>query len=126
MATEGPMRRDGANYVANSDLSTKQFYCVKAVGSGLADLQTTGGGRIIGVLQNKPGLGQAVDFAFEGFSKAAAGAAYAAGIELMVDATGRLITATSTNVVVANSVDAAGAAGVIATVRVLDTGYVKP
>jgi hypothetical protein len=126
MATEGPGRDDGCNYIAAADLRTKQFYAVVDTASNTANLQTSAGGRIIGILQNKPNLGEACSIRWEGVSKAAAGAAIAAAVELAVDATGRLITAVTGNVVVGRSTEAAGGAGVIFSARLHDTGYVKP
>lgn len=126
MATEGSFRCDGANYVAGADLSAKQFFAAVATGANTLGLQTSLGGRMNGVIQNKPVSGQAVNICFEGFSKAAAGAAIAADAELAVDATGRFITAVTGNQVVGQAVESAGAAGVIFTMRVYDTAYVKP
>lgn len=126
MATEGPGRDDGCNYIAGTDLRTKQFYGVVDTAANTCGLQTSAGGRIIGILQNKPDLGQAASVRWEGVTKAAAGASFASAIELAVDATGRLIAAVTGNVVVGRSIDASGAAGAITSVRLNDTGYVKP
>jgi hypothetical protein len=126
MATEGPGRDDGCNYVAGADLSTKQFYGAVDTGTNTAGLQTSAGGRIIGIIQNKPKLGEAISVRWEGVSKAAAGATFGAAIELAVDATGRFIAAATGNAVVARSLEAAGAIGAIVSVRLNDTGYIKP
>lgn len=126
MATEGPGRDDGCNFVAGADLSAKQFFAAVQTGSNTVGLQTSAGGPIAGIIQNKPVSGQAASLRFEGVTKAAAGASVAAGAEVMVDATGRLITATSTNQVVGRAVESAGGAGVIFSVRLFDTSYVKP
>jgi hypothetical protein len=126
MATEGPGRDDGCNYVAGADLSAKQFYGAVDTGTNTAGLQTSAGGRIIGIIQNKPKLGEAISVRWEGVSKAAAGAAFAAAIELAVDATGRFIAAATGNAVIGRSLEAAGAAGAIVSVRLNDTGYIKP
>jgi hypothetical protein len=126
MATEGPGRDDGCNYIAGTDLSTKQFFCCVDTGTNTAGLQTTLGGRIIGIIQNKPKAAEAISVRWEGVSKAAAGATFAAAIELACDATGRLIAAVTGNAVVARSLEASGAVGAIVSVRLNDTGYIKP
>lgn len=113
---------------ASGDLSTKQFYVVDLDGSANIAVQTSVGGKAIGILQDKPSaLGQPGEVAVSGMvSKAAAGAAYAAGAELMADGTGRLITAVGSagNFVIARAMAAAGAAGVIQTVLLVGP-YVK-
>lgn len=116
MATEGPLIHDGSQTTAAADLSANQFYCVKITAARAVNLASTGGEAIYGVLQNKPTSGQAADVGIQGITKAAAGAAFAAAAYLMTDSTGRLITATSTNHRVAQALEAAGGAGVIATV----------
>lgn len=62
------------------------------------------GARADGILMNKPNLGEACELVTEGYGKALCGAAIAtSGLELTPDATGRLITAVSTNMVFAIS-----------------------
>lgn len=106
---------------ASADLSSDQFCAVKVYAS--ADLQvalaSTGGEAILGILQNKPTAGQAADVRFTGVSKARAGNSYSRGAGLMTDTSGRLITATSTNVIVAIALEASGAADEYHTVLVL-------
>ena len=111
MATEAPLIHDGAQTTAAADLSSSQFYAVKITAARQVNLASTGGEFIYGIVQNKPTLGQAADVGFLGVSKAAAGAAFSAGVALMTDTTGRLITATGTNHRVATSIEAATAAG---------------
>jgi len=123
MATEGPLFHDGAQTTAASgDLAASQFYAVKLTGARVVDLASAGGEPIYGILQNTPLAGQAADIGILGVSKAAAGAAFAAGAQLMTDTTGRLITATSTNHRVAVALEAAGAAGQIVTVALGSIG----
>jgi hypothetical protein len=126
MATEGPGRDDGCNYIAGADLRTKQFFGAVDTGTNTAGLQTSAGGRIIGVIQNKPNLGEAISVRWEGTTKMAAGATFAAAVELAVDATGRAVAAATGNVVIGRSLEAAGAIGAIVSVRLNDTGYPKP
>jgi Uncharacterized conserved protein (DUF2190) len=117
MATESPLIHDGGQTQAAADLSANQFYVVTITGARLVNLQTTGGGAAYGILQNKPTLGQAADVGILGVSKAAAGAAFAAGAGLMTDTTGRLIAISgTTNRRVATAIEAATAAGQLITV----------
>lgn len=119
MAVQDP-GLDVGYVLANVDLSADQFCAVKI---GTADLNVvlanTGGEAILGILQNKPTAAQAADVRFVGVSKAKAGAAYSRGAGLMTDTSGRLIAATSTNVIVAYALEAAGAANEIHAVLVL-------
>ena len=116
MATEGFLIHDGTQTTAAADLSGNLFYCVKLTASRQVNLANTGGEVAYGVLQNKPTSGQAADIGVFGISKAAAGAAFSAGAQLMTDTTGRLITRTSTNHCVALAIEAATAAGQLITV----------
>lgn len=118
MATESFLLHDGTQTQAGADLSTKQFYCVKVTGSRTVGLASAGGEAVYGILQNKPTLGQAADVGCLGISKAAAGNTFSAGALLMTDGTGRLITATSSNHVVAQALEASTAAGAVVTVAI--------
>lgn len=118
MATEGPLIHDGGQCAAAVDLSSNQFYCVKVTAARAVNLASAGGEAIYGVLQNKPASGQAADIAIFGITKALAGAAFAAAAYLMTDATGRLVTATSTNHRVAQALEAATGAGQVITVAI--------
>lgn len=74
-----------------------QFMAVRA--STVADVTilgcTAAGQAIMGVLQNKPGIGEAADVGIEGISKCVAGSTFGPGIELMVDSSGCLIPYTT-------------------------------
>jgi hypothetical protein len=122
MATEGPLLVDGGQNNAAVDLSAAQFKAVKITGSRVLNLASTGGEAIHGILQNKPKQGAPCNVAFGGISKALAGAAFSAGAFLMTDTSGRFITATTGNMVVAQALEASAQAGQIVTVRVLDGG----
>ena len=104
---------------AGADLSTKQFHAVKVAADG--DVEISGAGEAsIGMLQNKPILNEAAEIDYDGISKAVAGAAVAnAGVELMANAAGRLIVATSGNRVVAVSLTSASGDGVFFTVKIV-------
>lgn len=122
MATSGVNLTEGGNYLAGADLSSKQFYAVKAnTTDRQLVLASTGGESITGILQNAPVSGDPCEVVFDGLCKAIAGASFTAGVALMTDTSGRLITQTSTNAKVAISVTGAGAAGDIVLVRVLPT-----
>lgn len=118
MATESPLIHDGSQTTAAADLSGNQFYVVKITGSRLVNLASTGGEIAYGILQNKPTSGAAADIGILGVSKAAAGAAFAAGAQLMSDSTGRLITRTGSLHMIAQAIEAATAAGQLITVVV--------
>ena len=85
---------------AGASLIGDQFRCVKVAADG--DVERCGAGEAsIGILQNKPILDEATEIEFDGISKAVSGAVMAsAGIEVMSDASGRVIAATSGNRVV--------------------------
>jgi hypothetical protein len=86
--------------VAAADYSAKQYYAVKVNASGLAEL-CGAGENALGILQDKPESGDVGCVMVLGESKAIYGATVAAGANLMTDASGRLITATGTNPVIA-------------------------
>lgn len=91
------------NLTAPSDYSGNQFLAVDAATTGgQMVLQTTAGGRIIGILQDKPTSGQPGQIQVSGVSKAICGSAGAtAGDSLMVDTAGKLTTATTGKRIVA-------------------------
>ena len=116
MATESPLFLDGSNTTAAVYLSASQFLAVKITAARQVNLANTGGEAFIGILQNKPTLGQAALYGYLGVSKVVAGAAFAAGADLMTDTSARMITATSTNHRNAIALEAATAAGQIVAV----------
>lgn len=86
-------------YVANADLSAKQFYFVKMVNSsgiGKVDLTGTNGESLLGVLQNKPTAGQVAEVMVQGVSKITAGGSITAAGRVMTDNTGKAIAAATT------------------------------
>ena len=107
MATEAVLIRDGSNTVAAANYSNSaglagpsgsgQFLAVAL--STTADrtsvIASSIGQQIYGILQNKPTLGAAADVGLFGISKAVAGATVAHGCQLMVNASGQLITWTA-------------------------------
>jgi predicted RecA/RadA family phage recombinase len=107
--------------LAAADLRTHQFKFVDVDATGRAALGANGG-RVIGVNQGKPNTGEAVEITHSGISKVYAGAAVAAGDEIMSDATGRAITATSTNQRIGVALQAAAAANVLIAVLLRTRG----
>lgn len=104
---------------AGADLSGDQFRAVSVAADG--DVEGTGAGAsAIGILQNKPVANEAAEIEVDGISKGVAGAAVAnAGTELMSDANGKLIAATSGNRVIALNLTPASGDGAIMSVLVL-------
>jgi len=105
-------------FEAGADLSLLQFRAVKLNANGDV-IQSTAGDFSLALLQNKPILGESAEVDLDGISKGEAGAAFAANLELMSDANGRLITATSGNRVVAVSLKPAAALGDLVSVKVI-------
>ena len=119
MALEAPGMNVGY-LLANTDISASQYCAVFVTGADLkVDLQTSGAGPCLGILQNKPIAGQAADVRFSGVSKAKTGASYSRGVLLMSDGSGRLILATATNTAIAYALEASGAANELRTVLVM-------
>lgn len=106
MAVEGVMLRTGF-VAAGENLSNTaglagpsgsgQFLAMKY--STAADLtilrQGSANGRIAGILQNKPAIGEPADICFEGVSKVVFGGTVTRGDYLTTDTSGRLVTATT-------------------------------
>jgi hypothetical protein len=125
MSIESNVTHDGTNFTAGVDLSAAQFKAVAISGARTVGLASTGA-VMYGILQNKPTAGQAADIAVMGMPKALAGAAYSAGVLLMVDATSRLVLATSTNISVATAIEASTGVGQICQVAIIPNGRLVP
>lgn len=136
MTTEGVQIHDGGNTVAaanyynpTSALSgpngSGQFLAVQL--STSADrtslLVSSGGVAIYGILQNTPAQGDAADVCLFGLTKAVGGAAITRGASLMVDSSGRLVTATSTNVIVGYAVESCSGANDIFLAFITNGSY---
>lgn len=101
-------------------LSASQFRFVQlgtAVIGGVWRAATAGQKGVVGVLQNKPALGEGAHICGGGVTKVEAGVAITKGAAIMSDAVGRAITAaaTTSNHVYGYAAEAAGAAGEIIT-----------
>lgn len=129
LATEGHVVIEG-RCVAAADYSAaaNQFKVVKF--DTAADYQVvlvaSNGARGDGILYNKPVAGATAEVAVDGFPKALCGAAISsAGLELTSDNTGRLVAASSTNFVMAISLNTTSAAGEFVAVKLVGP-YAKP
>lgn len=110
--------------VASGNLSAHQFKFVTIGASGAA-LNTTVGGIVDGVLQDKPtAAGEATQVAFSGVSKVVAGALVNKGAEVMSDANGKAVTATTGINVAGRALEAAGADGELIAVLLNTRGYI--
>lgn len=78
---------------AAADLSAKQFYLLKVAANGTVDLQTSAGGAILGVLQDKPISGQVANVMVAGVSKVRAGGTLAANDPIQAHTDGTAIKA---------------------------------
>jgi hypothetical protein len=128
MATEGQIETQ--SLVAAADYRAAAFVGkIVKIDTAAADqaiVVAVLGARGDAVLMNNPNIGQPCEVVTDGFAKAQCGAAIAsAGLELTPDATGRLITAVSTNTVFALSRNATAAAGEWVGLKILGP-YVKP
>lgn len=100
---------------AAADLSAKQFYAIKVDSNGKAAV--AGAGEFCaGILQNKPGSGQAATVAYGGISKALAGGNITAGMTVAADAAGKLVNAAEATV---NTSDTGAAADAVVSSNVV-------
>jgi len=106
--------------VAAADLSALKLTFV--VQNTAGKIAAAGAGvNVFGVLYSNPVADQAGTVAIGGVVKVKAGAAIAnAGVKVMCDATGRAVTATATNHVAGESMEAAAAAGEVIRIRLTD------
>jgi hypothetical protein len=102
--------------VAGADLSAAQYRAVSLNGSGQAVRNSVAGSKCYGVLQNAPAATRACTIWRNGVTKMVAGAAIAAGAEVMSDNQGRAVTATTTNNSIGVCVAGAAAAGELCSV----------
>ena len=107
-------------HTAAADISAQQFNAVMFVANGYVNVCSNGLSQAyVGILANKPdAAGKAAAVAVEGDYKARAGAAVASyGTPLACNGSGRLITATSGQIVVATALETAAADGNVISVR---------
>lgn len=97
---------------ANADLSTKQYYAVKAVSGGKVDLCSATTDKAVGILQDKPAAAdRAAQVGIVGVSKAVAGAAISVGALVAPMASGKIQTAVTTQYCIGIALTAASADG---------------
>lgn len=82
--------------VAGADLSTYQYHCVKLNSAGALVICSTLGERFVGILQNKPASGEMAEVALPGgITKVLFGGTVDENEEIMTDASGHAIVATT-------------------------------
>ena len=111
--------------LADADFSvsaTHQYRGVIFAAGGEFTTVTGAGVDILGALQNDPVSGAEGTIMVNGITKARAGAAVTEGDIVMVDADGDFITATATNKGVGFAMRAAGAAGELFPVLLMNLG----
>ena len=84
------------SFVAAADLSAKQYFLVKISDSNTVDL-TGNGEAAVGVLLNKPALGQIAQVQIGGLAKVVCAGALNAPVRLGSDAAGKATTGASTD-----------------------------
>lgn len=106
-----------AGYVAESDLSSSQYLLVK-MGTEDSKVVLCGDGEdAVGVLVEPAVADGAVTVAVGGQVKVVAGGTFSRGAKLASDASGKVVTAISTDVVVGTAVTSAGAADEVVTME---------
>ncbi len=129
MAYDSPGRKLTGKRAA-ADLSALQFRFVVQISPGFITQNTTVGGFVIGVLQNKPGNNDPAEVMVDGTSKVVAGAAVTEGTHVMSDGFGRAVpvvasaTFPAVNYRVGVAQSTAAAAGEVISVELLHMGNV--
>lgn len=111
---------DRLAYPSDADLSADgagQYRVVQRTATGFS-LCTANDPDAIGILQDDPATGEAGTIKTDGVSKGQAGAAFTNRALLTTDATGRLVTATTGQNVVARALEAATAADQLVAVDI--------
>lgn len=116
MATQGNQIRQ--TFVAGADLSDKQYTFVTcngvaADGENRSVVSPSAGGKVDGVVINNPAATHAATVVVFGRTKVKAAGTIAAGAEVQTNGSGRVVTATGTNVRVGKALEAAVANQVI-------------
>ena len=110
---------------ANADLSSSQYLFVDCNSTGRVAVVAGNGYKAVGVLQNKPAaIDRAATVQFDGVTKVKAGAAVAKGADIMSNATGQAITATTGLVSQGTALEAATAANQLISVLLKSNGTV--
>jgi predicted RecA/RadA family phage recombinase len=105
--------------VAGADLSALQYTFVTLDAAGKVVANTTNGGKVLGVLQNKPTAGLPCEIVHEGICPVLAGAAIASCGTVMSNASGKAIaSATTGSTIVGYALETAAAANEVISVLV--------
>lgn len=105
--------------LTGEDLSALQFSCVDVNSSGLLITPAADGGRVVGVVQNKPGLGKRATIVTDGISKVKVGTGgVTAGDRVQALTNGTITTAASGDYPVGIALQT-GAAGTLVAVLLL-------
>jgi hypothetical protein len=92
---------------ANADLSANQFQMVLVNGSGNAAVNTVAGGRVDGVIYNKPSAaGRDTTIAIAGVCKIVAGGTVTIGGFVKSDAAGKVVDSAGAGMVIGKSLSA--------------------
>lgn len=98
------------SFIAAADLSSDKYKVVK-LATNAEEVELAGAGEGLGILMNSPKEGETAEVAMlGGGSQVHSGAAYAKGAELAADASGKLVAASSGNIVLGIALEAATAA----------------
>lgn len=108
---------DARTYESDADLSSSQFRFVKLTATGTVEACSVAGEQAVGVLQNDPEANRAANVAVGGRSKVEAGAAVSIDDDVATDASGKAVTATTSDVILGKARSAAGADGEIVSVE---------
>ena len=98
-------------FIANADMDTHRYTLMVNSAGQLVNRQFTAGGKICGVLQNKPKSGEAATVRRHGRSRVRAGATITAGGEFSVTASGTAIMVASGDFVAGDAVTGVASGG---------------
>lgn len=125
MAHESRNGGDIPGLIAGVDLSDKQYRLCELDADGNVVMVTAAGGPVLGVVTNKPGLGDAATMYGTGcIMKVVAGGNIPPQSEVAVDADGKAAVAVAGNYVIGLCLEAAAAADELCSVY-FHGGYIK-
>lgn len=108
---------------AHASMASSQYLFVNVNSDGEAYVQTSDGGEVVGVNQDKQSnVGSPVAVAFAGVTQVVAGGVIVAGASVSVNTAGKAITAASTDLRHGKALTAAAASGDIIRVLLFPNG----
>lgn len=111
---------------AGADLSTKQFHIVELTGQDTVNVCDAATDKPLGILQNKPKVGEAAIVRVWGISKVVAGDVLTAGADYGTSAAGQAVAkVTAGDLVLGRVLEGTAAAGNLATVTVSGLSLAK-